>query len=433
MSVRNILATHNLLAISANVRESAINTEQTLDTCMLVAMDDIINLDNSRRVTNADEAIGKEEPDAIYDIGALAEATFNFNKAQPQHFAFIMAYALGQCSSAAAGTTGYKHTITPIIFDLDTARSNPSFTAAMRYGNQVLKRLFASMFVDSFTASFPKDDWVKISATIKGTGKVTANVEEETLSALDNATEITLAANGVQGADAATRLANVHRIYAEYPSTGVWTEVTFSAVSDATPAAITITSLGGSGASVSYKVLYVPTESGWMSFPSRINETPLRVVQLLVNTGGKWDGSSISGGRQLAAELKSLEWSFNNGITPEFTPGSGNLYYADRAIREGRSQSLSLGREFRDYIYQNHIDLNDTFVVYMIAEGAEYESGHKYTVEVVFPQVAVMTAPIGVDGKRLSEDLTLQVMEDDTYGSIVAYVKNKQEKYAAAS
>jgi hypothetical protein len=432
MSIRNILATHNLLAVSANVRESAINTEQTLDTCMLVAMDDIINL-NPRRESNADEAIGKEEPDSIYDLGGLAEATFNFNKAQPQHFAFVMAYALGQCSSAAAGALGYKHTITPIAFDLDAARSNPSFTAAMRYGNQVLKRLLASMFVDSFTASFPKDDWVKISAAIKGTGKVTTNVYEETLEALDNATSLTLAAKGVEGASAAERLANMQRIIGEYPSTGVWADVVYSVVSAATPAVITITSLGGAGASIDYKLLYVPTETGWMSFPSRINETPLRVVQLLVNVGGKWDGSSIAGGHQLAAELKSLEWAFNNGITPEFTPGSGNLYYADRAIREGRSQSISLGREFRDYCYQQHIDLNDDFVVYMIAEGAEYESGHKYTVEVVFPKVAVTTAPIGVDSKRLSEDLTLQVMEDDTYGSVVAYVKNKQEKYAAES
>jgi hypothetical protein len=432
MSVRNILATHNLLAVSANVRESAINTEGTLDTCMLVAADDIVNL-NPRRESNADEAIGKEEPDGIYDLGGLAEGTFNFNKAQPQHFAFIMAYALGQCESAAAGATGYKHTITPINFDLDTARSNPSFTAAMRYGKQVLKRRFASCFVDSFTASFPKDDWVKISAAIKATGKVTTNIYEETLAALDNAESLTLAANGVEGSSAAERLANMQRIIGEYPSSGVWTDVAYSAVSAATPAVITIASLGGAGASINYKLLYVPTESGWMSFPSRINETPLRVVQLLINVGGKWNGSAIAGGHQLAAELKSLEWSFANGITPEFTPGSGNLYYADRAIRTGREQSVSLGREFRDYVYQQHIDLNDTFVVYMIAEGAEYEDGHKYTVEVVFPKVAVMSAPIGVDAKRLSEDLTLQILEDDTYGSVAAYVKNKQQKYAAES
>jgi hypothetical protein len=432
MNIRNDMATYNLLAVSANLREGAINEEQTLDTCMLVAMGDLINLAPTRQ-TNADEAIGKEEPDYIYDLGGLAEATLNFNKAQPQHFAFILAYALGQCASAAAGTTGYKHTITPIFFDLDEARSNPSFTAAMRYGNQVLKRLFASMFVDSFTASFAKGEWAKISAAVMGTGKVTTNVYEETLAALDNVTEITLATKGVEGADAATRLANVQRIIAEYPSTGIWTEVAFSAVSAATPAVITITSLGGAGVSVNYKILYVPTESGWMTFPSRINETPMRVVQLLVNIGGKWDGSAIAGGHQLNAELKSLEWSFKNGITPEFTPGSGNLYYADRAIRSGREQSLKLGREFRDYIYQNHIDLNDDFVVYMIAEGAEYEAGHKYTLEVVFPKVAVLAAPLGVDGKRLSEDLTLQVMEDDTYGSVVAYVKNKQEKYAAES
>jgi len=108
-----------------------------------VAKEDIINL-VPRRESNANEAIGKEEADNIYDLGALAEATFNFNKAQPQHFAFLCAYGLGACATVAAGS-GYKHTCTPILADLDAARSNPSFTATFRYGNQVMKRRYASM------------------------------------------------------------------------------------------------------------------------------------------------------------------------------------------------------------------------------------------------------------------------------------------------
>ena len=428
--VRNFRANLDLLAVSANNKESAINTEQTLDTNMLIDVGDIINL-LPQRESNADEATGKEEPDNIYDMGGIAEAPLNFSKAQAQHYAFILAYALGACSSASAGGTGYKHSITPISSDLDAYRSNPSFTAAMRFGNQVLKRRFASCFVDSFTARFAKGEWPKLTADVKATGKVTDNIEHETLSALDNVTSITLAANGVEGADAATRLANVQRIIAEYPSSGVWTEVAYSAVSADTPAQITITSLGGAGASVNYKVLYIPTESGWMTFPARISEPPLRVVQLLLNVGGKWDGSSISGGRAFGADLKTLEWSFNNNLTPELTPGSGTYNYASQALREARAQTIKLDRHFRDYIFQQHIDDNDTFVVYVLCEGPEYESGHKYTVEVVFPKVAVLNSPIGVDGKRLSEAVELTVLEDDTYGSVAGYVKNKQAAYAA--
>jgi len=150
--MRSWRAQHNLLAVSANNAETAINTEQTLDTSMLVGMSDIINLE-PKRETNADELTGYEEPDAIRDLGALSGVAMNFEKAQPQHFAFLLAYALGSIVTSAAGT-GYEHVITPIANDLDAARSNPSFTAAMRYGSTVLKRRFASMFVDSLSATF---------------------------------------------------------------------------------------------------------------------------------------------------------------------------------------------------------------------------------------------------------------------------------------
>jgi hypothetical protein len=432
MSVRNILVGHNLIAVSANLQEEAINTEQDLDTSMLVEIGNVINL-TPRRESNIDEARGKEEADDIYDLGAISEGSLNFNKAMPQHFAFILAYALGQCSSAAAGATGYKHTITPMELDLFQAQSNPGFTLAMRLGDQVLKRRFASMFVDSFTATFESDAWVKLSAAIKGTGKYTDNVTEETLEELDDAESITLAANGVQGASAATRLANVQRIIAEYPSTGVWTDVEYSAVSDAAPAVITITSLGGAGATVDYKVMYVPTEPAWCTFPARIVETPMRVVQLVINVGGKWTGTAISGGHEVGSALKGFTWTFKNGITPELSLGSGLSSYANRALRTGREQSISMSRDFYDMIYQLHIADNDDFVVHCIAEGAEYEDGHNYTVEVVFPKCRVLSAPLGVDGKRLNEKPAITILEDDTYGSVIAYVKNKVETYAATA
>ncbi|PIY37711.1 MAG: hypothetical protein COZ05_22060, partial [Armatimonadetes bacterium CG_4_10_14_3_um_filter_59_10] len=183
--------------------ETAINTEQALDTSMLVSMTDVINLERKRE-SNANELTGLEEADAVYDLGALAALTMNFEKAQPQHFAFGLAYALGVIATAAAGA-GYAHTITPIANDLDSARSNPSFTAGMRWGDTVLKRRFASMFVDSLTATFARDAWAKLALSCKGTGKVDDNIYEESLSAPANAVSLTLAANAVQGADAAAR------------------------------------------------------------------------------------------------------------------------------------------------------------------------------------------------------------------------------------
>jgi hypothetical protein len=425
--MRSIQATHNLIAVSANTRETAINTEQTLDTSMLCALGDVMQLER-RRENNGNEATGLEEPDTIYDLGTLANASFNFEKAQPQHFAFLLSHALGSTVTAAAGS-GHQHTIKPIEGDLDTNRSLPSFTAAQRYGKTVLRRRFASMFVDSVTATFAKDAWCKITGTLKGTGKYTDNVVSETISALPTVTELTLAANDVEGADAPTRLANVQQIKAEL-TTGVWTEVVYTAVSDAKPAVITIVAPGAGIVAVNYKVLYIPTETDWMVFPARETETPLRVSQMQVNVGGTWSGSAFAGGRALSSEIKSIDWSFSNALAVEFTPGASGSY-ASRAIRGGRTQKITLNREFREFIMQQHMADNDTMGLYILAEGAVYDTPHKYQVEIIFPKVSVLAAPISVDGKRLGEAGDLTVLEDATYGSVIVKVKNLVATYAA--
>lgn len=220
----------NVLAVSAYSMETAINTFQTLDLTLLAALSDIVNL-NARRETNADEATGKEEPDVIYDLGDTAGFTLNFEKAQPQHFAFLYAYALATVASAAAGT-GYQKTITPMTSDLDLARDLPSFTLGFGYSEIVRKR-FASFFVNALTSIFAKDSWCKASGEILGTGKCETSVTEETVSAAENVTSLTLAANAVAGSTAQERLDAVHEVRVEL-STGVWTQVTVSAVSSAT-------------------------------------------------------------------------------------------------------------------------------------------------------------------------------------------------------
>ena len=418
---------HNLLAVSANDMETAINTEQALDTSMLVSMTDVINLERKRE-SNANELTGLEEADAVYDLGALATLTMNFEKAQPQHFAFGLAYALGVITTAAAGA-GYTHTITPIANDLDSARSNPSFTAGMRWGDTVLKRRFASMFVDSLTATFARDAWVKLALSCKGTGKVDDNIYEESLSAPANAVSLTLAANAVQGADAAARLQNVQRIRVEL-TPGVWTEVAYSAVSAATPAVITISSAGGPVDTKTYKILYIPTEAAWCTFPARTTETPLRATDLTISLGGSVSSGVYSAGREFACEVESIDYSLQNNLQLEMCLG-GSGTYADRAFRDGRVQTLKFNREFRDYIIQQHIDSNDTFAVKILAEGATFDAPHKYTVQLLFPKVAVINAPLSANGKRLAEAGDFIVLEDSTEGSVIATVKNLVATYAA--
>jgi hypothetical protein len=427
--MRSYMGTDNLICVSANVREGAINTPATLDTTLLCDIGDVINLD-PRRVPNENEATGKEEVDRIDDLGSLSSWSPKFEKAQPQHLAFLWGYGLGVSTPAAAGA-GYKHTGTPIDGDLDSARSDPSFTAAQRYGDTVLRRRYSSLFVDSFTTKFERDKWVSIAGKCKGTGKVDTNVTEEVINAYADAVSLSLAANAVQGSDAATRLANVQRIRVELAD-GVWTEVAYSAVSADTPAAITITSAGGGHVLKNYRVLYIPAESGWMTFPARVNETPLRVSEMTLKVGGAWSGSAFVGGRSIQSELKSLEWSFNKNMAIQFVPGAGGAY-ASSGLRGGRVQVIKLNREFREFILQQHLVANDTLGLYVLAEGALYDATYKYQAEAIFPKVGVLSAPISVDGKRLAEAGDLQVLQHDTYGSVITTVQNLQTKYAAAA
>jgi hypothetical protein len=428
-SIRNFLATHNLLAVSARLRETDINSEQELDTLMLADLNSVLNY-RALKVPNREELTGREEADRLHDLGGTVEGSLTFSRAHPQNFAFLLAYALGQVETAALGGSGFRHILKPRSGEVDAARSNPSFTAAMRFGQQVLKRRFASCFVDQVRAEFPKDGWAKISAAVKGTGKVSDNTAMEEISAPFNAGSLTLAANGVAGETAGERLSNVQAVKVLNPETQAWVEVAYSAVSGAIPAVLTITPPGSSSTATTFRVYYLPPESGWMTLPPRVEEPPLKVSQVQVNLGGRWDGNAILGGHQLAAELRRVTWTFNNHLAPERTPGAG-VGYANRAFRTGREQKLEFDRDFRDYLMAQHLQDNDTLTVHLLAQGPEFEPGINYRVELIFPRVGVLAAPVKVTQRRLAEEVEFAVLEDETYGSVIARVQNKVSGYAA--
>jgi hypothetical protein len=415
---------YNQVAVSLLAKETALNTEQTLSHTLMVGEGDILAVE-PRRETNADEQTGKEEADSIYDKGGLSKLSLNFEKAKPQDFMLLYGYGFGTVSAAAAGSTGYKQTITPRV-DPDM----PGFTAAQRLGKTIMKRRCASLFVDQVTASFAKDQWAKIVGSIKGTGKFTDSITRELITAAYNATSLTLASNAVPGSTAQERLDNVHRIRVLVPTTGEYVEVAYSAVSAATPAVISISAPGGVATATTYEILYAATEPAWCSFPARVIESPLRVTDLTLKIGGKWNGTTFLGGRTLSQEINSFEHTLNNNMAVEFrVGGTGN--YANYAIRKGRLQTIKLDREMRDYILQRHMIDTDYFGVYAKATGAEYESGYSYFVEMIFPRCAVLNAPIAVGDQVVAEAGDLAVLEDDTYGSAIVVVQNKIATIAA--
>jgi len=431
--MRSEFANDILIAVSANPRETAINTEQTLNTGMLCDMTSIPDLE-ARRENNADEAKGKEEPDLLYDLGGLSKMKMRFPRMQAQHMAFIGSYGLGASSSVEAGTTGWRRTILPITGDLDAARSNPSFTLGARLGKHLEKRLYASEFVTSFDLTMERDSWAVLEADLNGTGKITTNNFKESVTAAFNATSLTLAANGVAGANAQERLDNVHYIRVLHPTTGEWIDVVYSAVSAAAPAVITIAAPGGVATSTQYQIIYNIVETGayaWCAFPNRVEEYPLRVSDFAVKIGAKWDGSALTGGHPMAAEINSMKWHCECGPVPDFTSGGGTYLFANRALRSPRVQTVTLDRRFLDTILARRFADIEYFTLHAKAEGAEYEAGHKYTVEVLFPRVSVKGRPVSIgDKNRLSEGVEFDIFQDDTFGSVLLWTKNKVQNYA---
>ena len=421
--MRTYLADYNLIAVSANTREPALNTERALDTSLLVAKTDIMALD-PRTEDNKDELTGKEEADTVYDLGNLSSTTLNFNKAQVQHFAFLLSYGLGIDTPTPWGT-GYKHAITP-----QTLMDMPSFTGGQRYGSTVLKRLYASLFVDQVTATFAKDSWAKVVGSIKGTGKFTDNVITESISAAYNAATLTLATNAIHGTTPAERLDNIHSIRALNPATGEYIEVAPSVVSSAAPAAITITAPGAATTVTTFEITYIPTEPAWCAFPPRVVEPPLRATDLVVTFGGKWNGTTFLGGRTIGEEIESIEYTLNNSMSIESRVG-GTGTYANYALRGGRVQAIKLNRQMRDAVLQVRRRTGEYFAIRAKAQGPEFEPGKNYYIDFIWPRCAVLKAPITVNNKVLAEEGDLVVLQDDLHGSIRVECANKVATYAA--
>jgi len=427
----------DLFAVSANAKETAYNTEHALDTGMLVDRAQTVKVDR-RSETNADEATGKEEPDAIDNLGGVASVEFAFSKAQAQHAAFLLAYALGVDTPAVWGT-GFKHVITPIDGDLDEVRSNPSFTLANRYGKRLLTERWAGAIVDQVVVSFKKDSWLSVVGSIKTSGKRTSNFTRETIAGFYDDATLTLAGTtkvdgGAGAPNAQNRLDNIHRIEYQVAATLEWVTVAYSVVTDAGPAVITITPPAGAHTATFFRVYYnIDTLAGtytWATFPARVSEPPLRCTDLQVIIGGKWTGAAFVGGKTISADINSFEWTFGNNSTPEFAPG-GTGTYASSALRDGRTQKISFDRKFKDYVLGYLADQQETFGLYAKATGALFEAGKNYYAEMVFPKVGILNQGVAEDGKRLGEKSEFSIFQDDTYGSVLVTVANQVAAYAA--
>jgi hypothetical protein len=424
------LADYNMIAVSAQSAQTDINTPQDLDTLLLLPKTALFALDKTID-SNKDKATGYEETTERYDKGARSSITFNFDQARIKDLGFLLTYHFGKDTPAAWGT-GYKHVIAPDKTKFE-APVFPCFTAAQQIGNAISKKRYSDLFVDTLKTTWKKDSFLAVEGGIKGSGMEDVNVisEPEVIAGFYDDTTLTLAANGVQGATAAARLDSIHQVLVQVPVTLEWKPVVCTAASAATPSILTITAPGGVHTATNFKVLYVPTEPAWATFPAIVAAPPVLVGNMILNIGGKWDGTNIVGGDTIDKQFSQVVHSSQNGMILEPRPSNGaNPLIANYACRGQRTQTLEIDKDMRDFILQQKFRSMDEFVVYLKATGPEFETGKNYFVEACFPKVGISKIPEKVNGKVIGETVTMEIMEDPTYGSVQYTVADLVAQYA---
>ncbi len=211
-------------------------------------------------------------------------------------------------------------------------------------------------------------------------------------------------------------------------ATGRYFQIVDNGVADITVAGDLV------GAGVDSGDAYVIRQFGWLPMPARVSEPPLYVSNIKAVIGGAWDGTDFLGGRRMAHDRVSITWSFKNGSVVEVTPGAGQNQVATSALRGRREQTVEISRDMKEAVYQVMADGEfTTFGLMLEATGGEIGStGYNYLAKVIYPMCALTKAEAKVDGERLGETLSLQVLESDDYPSVIVQIQNAWPSYAQA-
>lgn len=382
-------------------------------------------------IDDRDLITGSELPSEVFKESENMEATLSQARCKPDFLLFVLSNFFGVCVSASEGPTSFSHTISRLIGTPD----HPAFTAVQRRGNSIFKERFVANSINSFTLALG-ESWITLSATPVGWAVRDVNYFHETVAAPANATQLTLAANSVEGADGAGRLANMYRVRAIDFGDNVFQNLTIGTVSAATPAVLDITTaLGTVATDVNYQVDYIPTEPSWCTLPAKITESPLKLTDASIVLDGVWDGSDLTGGFSLGADVLECEVVGENGIEPRMIPDGSGLYSAGETLRGEQSIMVKLTERLRDTVRQYQADnpATETLSMMLRLRGAEIDVGDGvfYGADIVFPKLGILGEPVVVNGRILAQEGDLVVLDDGTYGGVAIVGWNQVTEYLA--
>lgn len=168
--------------------------------------------------------------------------------------------------------------------------------------------------------------------------------------------------------------------------------------------------------------------------PAHVDESYLAYGDVTLTKGGAYDGTAVTGGTNISAELKSFKFAFaNNGKGAYIMGDSSGL--VGRVCR-GQKYDVSFEAEL-ELENQNHrTDLlaGNEFLLHLPIVGGVADDTAHFGVEIILPRVIYREAKKGVDDGLLKLAAKFGVLADDTYGGLIINVTNLQQaSYLAAA
>lgn len=181
-------------------------------------------------------------------------------------------------------------------------------------------------------------------------------------------------------------------------------------------------------------------EASAIARPATVAESYLRYGDANFTLGGVLSGSvtagtlAISGGTSFKTHLIGFDYSVDSSAAPIYEIGD-NTGYVTRVERGDRwKHNLSAVLEMQDDTHKNSLLNGTTYALNIPMVGSVIAGGSgtlSYTADLIFPKVVYREARKGVDKQVVKVDAKFEVLEDETYGSVIIRVINKIAAYLA--
>ncbi len=169
--------------------------------------------------------------------------------------------------------------------------------------------------------------------------------------------------------------------------------------------------------------------------PPTAAETYLCYQDVTLTKGGAYDGTTVTGGTPIHAEVKSFKFAFKNGGKGVYFLGDGTGLIA-QVRRGGNKYTVEFEAEIELEDQSHRTDLlgGAEFVLHMPIVGGLANGTARYTVEVILPRAIYREVKKGVDDGILKVACKFGVLSDPVHGGLIINVINLQQaSYLAAA